>query len=225
MVDDGRTTDGPWLYYKLTNEPEGSGELKMACAPSQDSDQPGHLPSLIRVFAVRMKKHWVLSYPLSSQRRLWSDWADAQADLSLCWAHSHFVGFVVRRSRLLLHRYIWALAQQNHQYRLDASEESDLPGHPPSLISLCCVHIILLVLLCCGSHGELIFQVTCSCLTICPLAKVKKQTHKKLSRFTVYKLRNGVVGISILAIILLSWKLKCIKIDSDYIGIYTHIHN
>ena len=43
------------------------------CAPSEDSDQPGHPPSLIRVFAVRMKKAWVLSYPLSAQRRLWSD--------------------------------------------------------------------------------------------------------------------------------------------------------
>ena len=38
---------------------------KMACAPSEDSDQPGHLPSLIRVFAVRIKKAWILSYPLS----------------------------------------------------------------------------------------------------------------------------------------------------------------
>ena len=26
----------------------------------------------------------------------WSDWADAQADLSLHWAHSHFVGYVMR---------------------------------------------------------------------------------------------------------------------------------
>ena len=69
----------------------------MTCAPSEDSDQPGHLPSLIRVFAVHMKKPWVLSYPLSAQQRLWSDWADAQADLSLRWAHSHFVGFVKRR--------------------------------------------------------------------------------------------------------------------------------
>ena len=43
---------------------------KMACAPSDDSAQPGHSPSLIRVFAVRMKKAWVLSYPLSAQRRL-----------------------------------------------------------------------------------------------------------------------------------------------------------
>ena len=25
---DGQTDDGPWLYYKLTNEPKGSGELK-----------------------------------------------------------------------------------------------------------------------------------------------------------------------------------------------------
>ena len=67
------------------------------CAPSEDSDQSGHPPSLIRVFPVRMKKPWVLSYPLNAQRRLWSDWADAQADLSLRWAHTHFVGFVMSR--------------------------------------------------------------------------------------------------------------------------------
>ena len=30
---------------------------------------------------------WVLSYPLSAKGRLWPDWADAQADLSLRWAH------------------------------------------------------------------------------------------------------------------------------------------
>ena len=53
---------------------------KMACVPSNDSDQPGHLPSLIRVIAVHMKNAWVLSYPLSAQLRLWSDWV---ADLSL----------------------------------------------------------------------------------------------------------------------------------------------
>ena len=67
------------------------------CAPSEDSDQPGHPPSLISVFAVRMKEALVLSYPLSAQRRPWSDWADAQADLNLRWVHSHIVGFVTRR--------------------------------------------------------------------------------------------------------------------------------
>ena len=67
------------------------------CVPSEDSDQPWYPPSLIRVFAVRIKKAWVLSYPLSAQRRLWSDCADAQADLSLRWAHRHFVSFVMSR--------------------------------------------------------------------------------------------------------------------------------
>ena len=42
-----------------------------------------------------------LRYPVNAQRRLWSGWADAQADLSLRWAHTHFVGFVMRR--LILH--------------------------------------------------------------------------------------------------------------------------
>ena len=62
----------------------------MVCAPSEASDQPGHPPSLIRVFAVRMKKDWVLSYLLSSQRKLCSDWVDTQADLSLRRAHMPF---------------------------------------------------------------------------------------------------------------------------------------
>ena len=28
--------DGACLYYKLSNEPKGSGELKMACAPREE---------------------------------------------------------------------------------------------------------------------------------------------------------------------------------------------
>ena len=52
------------------NEPPHDKTNKMACAPSEDSDQAGHPPSLIRVFTVRMKKVWVKK-------------ADAQADLSL----------------------------------------------------------------------------------------------------------------------------------------------
>ena len=51
-------------------EPPHDKTNRMACAPSEDSDQPGHPPSLISVVAVRMKKTWVLCYPLSAQRRL-----------------------------------------------------------------------------------------------------------------------------------------------------------
>ena len=77
----------------------------MACALSEDSDQPGHLPSLSRVFAVHLKKHWALNYLLSSQWRLWPDWVDANADLSLRWAQSYFVGFVMRWFILLCDQY------------------------------------------------------------------------------------------------------------------------
>ena len=41
-------------------EPQHDKTNKKTCAPRDDSDQPGHPPSLIRVFAVRMKKAWVL---------------------------------------------------------------------------------------------------------------------------------------------------------------------
>ena len=58
-----------------------------------DWADPGHPPSLIRGFPVRMKKAWVLSYPLSDKRKLWSDWVDVQADLSLRWVHMPFCWF------------------------------------------------------------------------------------------------------------------------------------
>ena len=97
------TWDPPAQYsaiYQLDNWAATWQNQQSYCVPSEDSDQTGHPPSLISVFAVRMKKAWVLNYPLSARRRLWSDLADAQADLSLRWAHSHFVGFVMPRLNL-----------------------------------------------------------------------------------------------------------------------------
>ena len=38
----------------LRTEPHRNKTNKMACAPSKDSDQPGHPRSLIRGFAVRL---------------------------------------------------------------------------------------------------------------------------------------------------------------------------
>ena len=51
-------------------DPAHDKTYTMAYAPSEDSDDPGHLPRLIRVFAVRIKKVWVLSYALGAQQRL-----------------------------------------------------------------------------------------------------------------------------------------------------------
>ena len=85
------------LVVACIYKPPHDKSSKIVCAPSEDSDQPGHPPSLIRVFTVRMKKPWFLSYPLSAQRWLWPDCANAQADQSPRWACSHLVGFVMRR--------------------------------------------------------------------------------------------------------------------------------
>ena len=49
--------------FTKTFEPVHVKTNEMTCAHSKDSDQPGHPPSVIRVSAVRMKKHWVLGYP------------------------------------------------------------------------------------------------------------------------------------------------------------------
>ena len=57
------------------------------CAPSEDSDQPAHSRSLIRIFTVRILHSQGCKVSSCGQRRLKSDCADAQADLSLRWAH------------------------------------------------------------------------------------------------------------------------------------------
>ena len=64
--------------------------LRSAWASAQ-SDQSS--PSLIRVFAVHSKCSWGFNVSSCGLRRLWSDWADAQADLSLHWAHMPFFWF------------------------------------------------------------------------------------------------------------------------------------
>ena len=65
-----RGKSGINVTSKVFSEPSRDKNNKMVCAPSEGSDQPGQPPSLIRVGAVRMEKAWVLSYPLSAQRRL-----------------------------------------------------------------------------------------------------------------------------------------------------------
>ena len=86
-----------------------------------------HPPSLIKAFAVRMKKAWVLlSYPLSTQRRL-IRLGDVQADLSLCWAHRSFCWFCHGSSHLVQRRGSLSEASSSSLYR--ASEQWRLRRH------------------------------------------------------------------------------------------------
>ena len=80
MLEDTNSLDGAQIPVKLFRfvesykkviiktknvsiEPKYDKTNKITSAPFKDSDQPGHLPSLIRGFAVHMKMVLVLSYP------------------------------------------------------------------------------------------------------------------------------------------------------------------
>ena len=56
-------------------------------APSEDSDQTAHSRSLIRIFTGRNLDSKGRNVSPCGHRRLKSDCADAQADLSLRWVH------------------------------------------------------------------------------------------------------------------------------------------
>ena len=82
--------------------------LRSAWASAQSDQSLRCLPRLIWVLAVRMKKAWILSYPLSTQQRHWSDWADAQ----LIWV---FAGrtvtlLVLSWGGCFLFLYLWKLS-------------------------------------------------------------------------------------------------------------------
>ena len=69
----------------MKNELQHDKTNKMTGSSSEDSDQPHRLISLRCPHEETLE---VLSYLLSKQRRLCSDCADVQADLSLRWAHT-----------------------------------------------------------------------------------------------------------------------------------------
>ena len=73
------------LKKKYTNCPKSYADTKLGSEKKCNS-----LILLCPVFTVHMSKPWVLSYPLSAQQKLWSDWVDAHADLSLRWVHMSF---------------------------------------------------------------------------------------------------------------------------------------
>ena len=102
-------------FKVFTYEPVHDKTNKMTCAPSEDSGQPGHPPSLIRVFAVRIEE--TLCPKLPNERtaktliRLgecpgWSEsLLGAQVILLVCCAQAHI--YVSGQSAIWVHRWTW----------------------------------------------------------------------------------------------------------------------
>ena len=81
------------ISWSIYNRAAARQTITMTGAPSEVPDQSGHPPSLVRVFAVRSVGNYGPKVSSCGQGRLWSDWADAQIDLSLRWAHRSFCLF------------------------------------------------------------------------------------------------------------------------------------
>ena len=95
-----KSSENDQYIYRL--DYNGSDNI---CMPSKDSDQPGHQPSLNRLFSVHMKKQSIISYSLTSQWMLWCILTDAQADLSLFYAHTSLCIYLCLCNELALSSY------------------------------------------------------------------------------------------------------------------------
>ena len=127
-------------YKKESNQTDGCADYRQSWAitiwaptwqnqqmtvrPAK-TDQPWHLPSEDRSARASAQSdqsslcaQWVAKDPSflhADSEDSWSNWADAKADLSLRWAHTHFVGFVMSR-------LIWAnIAVPGLSYTRDIS--------------------------------------------------------------------------------------------------------
>ena len=73
--------------------PKNSKTYKKTSATSEDSDQPAHPRSLIRVFADRMCLLQPPGYPKKDKREPLVYCVDVQTDLSICWPHRSYCRF------------------------------------------------------------------------------------------------------------------------------------
>ena len=82
--------------YCSTMEPRHDKTNKVSVRPAKTQISLGIRPVWSES---SLYVQWVGKDPrfLHADSEDWSDWADAQTDLSLRWAHTHFVGFVMSR--------------------------------------------------------------------------------------------------------------------------------
>ena len=59
-----------FLLYLSCFEPQREKTYLVTCGPNEDSNQPAHPRSLIRVFVVRLKKLCILGYPKCAMKIL-----------------------------------------------------------------------------------------------------------------------------------------------------------
>ena len=79
--------------WKVTYEPAHDKIYNKTCVTSKASDQSVHPPSIARIFVYLSLDSPEAAEGTYDQWRLWLDYADAQADLSLHWSHMSYCRF------------------------------------------------------------------------------------------------------------------------------------
>ena len=87
----------------MITEPQHDKTNKMSVRPAKTQISLGIRPVWSESSLSAWRNLWSLATHWAHSED-WSDWADAQADLSLRWAHTHFVGFVMSRLILVIQR-------------------------------------------------------------------------------------------------------------------------
>ena len=92
-----------WKYS--VNWPQHDKTNKMSVRPAKTQISLGIRPAWSESL---LCTQWVAKDPmfLHADSEDWSDWVEAQADLSLCWAHTHFVGFVMSRLKYRVQKHV-----------------------------------------------------------------------------------------------------------------------
>ena len=122
----------------LSNGPRQANLVLIAYASSEGSGEPAHPRSLARTFAARSYKQWVKrNLQTESQIPGPAEWLGMRS-WNLSWRNARRHKFAWRGSSNhgSLNSWIlkWAASWQNQQNDCAHSEDSDQPGHPPSLI-------------------------------------------------------------------------------------------
>ena len=93
------------------NEPQHDKTNKMSVCPAKTQISLGIRPVSSQALLSVWRKLWSLAIHWAHSEDWW-DWANAQADLSLCWAQTHFAGFVMSWLKYEEKKSEWWLKQQ-----------------------------------------------------------------------------------------------------------------
>ena len=107
------------------------------CATSEDSDQPAHPRSLIKVFADRTCLLQPPGYSKRDKQEPLTYWVDVQTDLSLCWSNRSYCSFFIVRWLIVRFWYVDLRLTENHSEESRHVEKTYLLTRAPIKNSIC----------------------------------------------------------------------------------------